>query len=246
MNPEIIETIVNRLSSIPLYTALVVAIFILTKWLKIEKLDVKFIDSKKSVFYMFTALFYSTIATILFVRWISEKEFYLTWPTIGFITLENIIVFILPVLLILRLEGSSLESAGISRKNLKNSLLLTGPLLLLSALILDFRPNAILTGYASMSLIKALVIAAGEETYFRGFLQLKCQALFGDFKGAALSTLLFSLYHLPIISLYEGTIPFMLVMNLLTTLIFGSFQAILMHKTQNTASPILFHGFMNW
>jgi len=246
MNPEILETIINRLSPIPLYIGLIIAIFFLAKFMKMEKLEIKLSDSRKSAFLMFSALFYSVLATISAVKFISEKELFLTWSTIGFIALENFIVFILPVMVILRAEGFSLEYAGVTKKNFKKALLLSMSLLLLFALFLNIMLYTIFSKYAFLGLIKALVIATGEEIYFRGFLQLRCQALFGNLKGAVLSTLLFGLYHLPIIVLFEGTIPFVLAVNLLTTLIFGSFQAILMHKSQNVVAPTLFHAFINW
>ncbi|MFH1774767.1 MAG: CPBP family intramembrane glutamic endopeptidase [Methanobacteriota archaeon] len=245
MNPEILGTLVNRLSPIPIYAALALVLWAASKKLKIERLDLQY--SNKSLVYVLAALVYSSIATAIAISLLSGRELFLTPFTIGFTAIEYFSVMLLPAALVLRLEKLPLKSVGIARQNLKQAFLISALLIFLFIPIVNYkRIPTLASDYALLSLTKFLIVAAGEEIYFRGFVQLRCEALFGAYKGMAIATLLFGLYHLPIIALYEGTIPFMLVMNLLTVLIFGAFLAYLMHKTQNVLSPALVHAFVNW
>lgn len=158
-------------------------------------------------------------------------------------------VYFLPMVLMLRLNGETLQSIGFTRKNLRKA---TGVGLLLAVTTLLFAnggPSAVFKfteNHNINSLIYCSFVGFGEEILFRGYLQNRLVAWLGHYKGWILASILFALAHVPSRVFAQGLdFPVALAYSLMP-LFGGLFLGFVMLRTGSVVSGGLFHTFCDW
>ena len=161
-------------------------------------------------------------------------------------------VMILLVALAMRRTGQKLGSIGISRKDLGKStvlgFLMSIILIVIYTLVLPYLGMKFV-GYSPTLLYGiALFTMVGfsEETVFRGYIQTRLTARFGNVRGLVVTSLLFALYHYPV-SYYQisGDILGSLASALLRFFP-GLLLGYIMVKSQNLVAPSVFHAFFDY
>ena len=172
-------------------------------------------------------------------------------------TIIKPIVWLIPVIFLVKKEKANLKSLGITFKNLFPSIYLAlglGILFALEGLIvnfikyrgMDFSVNLGENGFFA-SLFISFATAISEEITFRGYLFTRFQHFFKNELAANLvTTFLWSLIHVPISIFWweldlSGTLGFLAL-----TMVFGFGASYLFARTKNIISPILLHVLWSW
>jgi membrane protease YdiL (CAAX protease family) len=174
---------------------------------------------------------------------------------------EEIIVkpifWIIPLFYLLKIEKASLESIGVTLKNLFPSIYLAlglGSLFILEGLLgnfikygqLNFVANIgdklIFSGFA-ISLITALT----EELTFRGYIFNRLWKILGkEIPANLITTFFWTLIHVPIV-IFVWKYPLMdSLVYLLLTSVYGAGSAFIYARTQNIISSVLLHVLWEW
>jgi membrane protease YdiL (CAAX protease family) len=174
---------------------------------------------------------------------------------------EEIIVkpifWIIPLFYLLKIEKASLESIGVTLKNLFPSIYLAlglGSLFILEGLLgnfikygqLNFVANIgdklIFSGFA-ISLITALT----EELTFRGYIFNRLWKILGkEIPANVITTFFWTLIHVPIV-IFVWKYPLMdSLVYLLLTSVYGAGSAFIYARTQNIISSVLLHVLWEW
>jgi len=169
------------------------------------------------------------------------------------------LVFVVPVLwFVLKIEKRKLNTIGITKSNLLQSVLIGcgfGLLFAGEAIIanifkygsLTLTPvPSILTFGIPMMFLLSLATSCSEELLSRGFFFSRLYEASKNLIHASLmSTLLFVAFHIPILltSLrFQGST---LILFFLTTFVLGITNSLIYHKTKSLVAPILIHLFWN-
>lgn len=157
---------------------------------------------------------------------------------------------LLPVVIVCCFQHSTLESIGITTKNLIKSILLGVCLFGLLLLIFHFfyRPDKI---YYPMNqkiiiLIKFLILGFTEEVIFRGYIQIRLTVWLGKTKGIVLTALLFSFIHLPSRLISEQLNFMNALISSFTLIPIALLLGYIMLKNKNIASSTIVHAGVNW
>jgi len=149
-----------------------------------------------------------------------------------------------PFLVALRWRGQPLRSTGWGRAALKPSLYL-GLALVFLTLFLRAKLFSLLDGVTSAegcALLLWLGICLAEESIFRGYIQLRLSARWGERPGWLLAALLYTLWHLP--RLWAS--PATLAANLTLVAIQGLLLGWVAQKGGHLLAPILYRTVSEW
>ena len=162
--------------------------------------------------------------------------------------LLQLILFV-PVIFMLRRNGETLQSIGITRANLWKATVVG---LFLSATTLFFGhggPSAALKlteGHDINTLIYFSFVGFGEEILYRGYLQSRLIAWLGHNRGWVLTSIIMALVHVPQRLVTERMgIPHALLSSLELVPV-SLLMGFVMLRTGNVVSGGLFHTFCNW
>ena len=136
------------------------------------------------------------------------------------------------------------KSAGWNRLTLRNGVLL-GLALGLLTLLLRQRTNNVLDGITAAegnAFLLAALIGLSEETFFRGFLQLRLDWWFPKPWGILLAAGLFVVWRLPLLLRAPET----LWVNLVLTAVQSLLLAWIMKSSGSVAAPALYRTFSIW
>lgn len=167
------------------------------------------------------------------------------------------IVWVIPVLYLLRKEKESISSIGITFSKLFPSIYLS---LALGSLFvfLGFITNFIKYGYFNFNanigteplifgLILSFLTAISEELVFRGFIFSRLwQVLNNEWKANLLTSVLWTIIHIPVTLFVNKLDPVSAIVYLFLTFIFGFGASYLYARTKNIISPILLHVLWQW
>lgn len=148
--------------------------------------------------------------------------------------------------LALLVRQQPLLSAGLHPKTFKNSLQLGFALSLLS-IFLRGKIGSIVEGVTPAHgyyLIAMLALAFANEFIFRGFIQPRLSAWWGEIPGWLAAAVLFTAANLPQLFLSASAMP--MTLRAASLLAFGLVQGYAMRKTGNIAGLTLYHAVHNW
>lgn len=168
------------------------------------------------------------------------------------------IIWLLPVIYLVKKERLGLESLGITFKNLFPAVyyaLGLGAFFVLEALVVNYLKYGgefnLAANVGAMPLLPALGLsfatAISEEITFRGYIFTRVWKFIGKEVPANLLTSLFwAMIHVPItIFVWKLNLSASLIYLFLTTL-FGVGSAFVYARTKNIISPILLHVLWQW
>lgn len=211
---------------------------------------------KESTWYALLAVGFSLLMiiliTIMAAHWkgarVSEDievyEFKHLMPQIIFL-----FIWVVPAALVMVTRQESLETAGITSRNLWQSLII-GSILALSAFY--FQPGGFLgkivnlRSHHAVAFVYYSFIAFGEEFLFRGFLQTRLVCRCGNAKGWLITAVIFAYGHLPYNMFINGTSFLDAVLASTTLIPIGLLMGFVMLRTRNLIAPLVFHIFVNW
>lgn len=158
-------------------------------------------------------------------------------------------VFFLPMGFMLRLNGETLQSVGLTRVNLWKATVVG---LFLAAMTLFFGhggPGAAFKFTESHNvhtLIYFSFVGFGEEILFRGYLQSRLVAWLGRYQGWVLASVVMALTHLPQRVLIQGMGFPGAIASSLGLIPISLFMGFVMLRTGNVIAPAISHTFADW
>ncbi|MBI4059173.1 CPBP family intramembrane metalloprotease [Candidatus Microgenomates bacterium] len=176
----------------------------------------------------------------------------------------KLLVWLVPLYWVLAKEGVSssaeaLKSVGWTNKNIFKSIYLAiglGVLFAAEGMIINSVKyggsfNFLQISLSGVALLGALglslVTAISEETVFRGFIFSRVwQAMNNEWKANILTSIAWSLVHLPITIFVFKYDPAQIASFLLLTFLFGAASSFVYARTGNIASSVLLHVFWEW
>jgi membrane protease YdiL (CAAX protease family) len=167
------------------------------------------------------------------------------------------LIWITPVLYLVRRERSNLESIGVTSKNLFPAIyssLTLGSLFAVEAIITNFIKYGQFNFAANLgkdtmilSLGLSFVTAISEEIVFRGYIFTRLwNSLNNEWQANIISSILWTIIHIPVTifvnkpSLQQG------IVYLFLTFIFGVGSCYIYARSKNVASSILLHVLWEW
>lgn len=168
------------------------------------------------------------------------------------------IIWLLPLLFILKKERKDFRSLGWTTKNLFPALYLSIGLGVLFA-VEGALVNSIKYG-GSFNFLKvvpsqslffsaiglSLVTAVSEETVFRGFMFNRLLAVLGEWRANLTTSVAWALVHLPITIFVFRYDPAGVLIFLFLTFLFGAASAFVFARTGNVLASVLLHIFWEW
>lgn len=167
------------------------------------------------------------------------------------------IVWIIPVLYLVRKEKENLESIGVTSKNLFPAIyssLILGSLFVIEALVANyikygkFNFGANLgTESMALSLGLSFATAISEEIVFRGYIFTRLWHTLGnELRANIITSIGWTIIHIPITIFVNKLAPFDAILYLFLTFIFGIGSSFIYARTKNISSSILLHVLWEW
>jgi membrane protease YdiL (CAAX protease family) len=190
---------------------------------------------------------------LIFTRWtmdLSSAAAALTFNT-GQLTSLFLVALVIagPFLVALLVRGQPWRSAGLGTKTLSPSIQLG----LALAVITIFLRGKIYTLIDGISSSEVLLLAAfvmlgfAEEFAFRGYVQPRLSAWWGERVGWVSAALLYTLWRIPQqILVYHVRDPQLLAISLFDLLVFALIQGWIMRKCGNVVAPAMYNAFHSW
>lgn len=171
------------------------------------------------------------------------------------VTNQTIFAFLMvaPALVIIRKRKESLSSLGISKRNVRGSILIGLLPAVLGIPIMMFSSSVSLSNFFGRvgtehlwGLFYYSIVGCSEEFLFRGYLQTRLVPWIGTWQGWVVASIVMALYHLPQRMLIQGlSFPDSLSSSAALVPI-SLFLGYLMLRTQNILAPAIFHTFADW
>lgn len=176
------------------------------------------------------------------------------------------LVWLVPLFLILKKEGSGISSLGWTGRNIFKSIYLAvglGVLFAIEGAIVNsikyggsfsflnlFCQEQTCLSLPPVVMLGALGIsfatAVSEETVFRGFIFKRLAKLTGEWKSSIFTSIAWSAVHLPItIFVFKYDLS-QIVIFLLLTFLFGIASSFVFARSGNILSSVLLHVFWEW
>lgn len=167
------------------------------------------------------------------------------------------VVWIIPVLFLIRKERKDLASIGVTFNNLFRSVyisLILGSFFALLAFITNYIKYGKFNFGANLgqeglllSLGISFATAISEEIVFRGYIFTRLWESLGDeWKANLVTTICWTAIHVPITIFVNKLDPLSAVVYLFLTAIFGIGSAFIYARTKNISSSILLHVLWEW
>ena len=197
--------------------------------------------------------------SFIFVIWSLYRYFPESIPdSIEELILKPIIWLIPTFWMVTKIEGKSLSSLGLTKKNLFPSIywgLGLGIVFALEGLLTNLLkyggltlPDNQLTPLLFLGgFLLAVATAFSEEIVFRGYIFQRLASIWKkEWLAALVSSLLFVLIHLPVGIFVLGYTPMVMLAFLFLVFVFGLGSAFVFARTKNIAASILLHLFWSW
>jgi membrane protease YdiL (CAAX protease family) len=159
-----------------------------------------------------------------------------------------LLVYFLPMALIIRLNGETLQSVGFTRANLCKATVVGLFLAATTFFLAPGGPGAAFKftqSHNAHSLIFYSFVGFGEEFLFRGYLQSRLVAWLGHYQGWILASVIMALVHLPPQVLSGVSFPSALASSL-GVIPASLLMGFVMLRTGNAIAPSIYHTFANW
>jgi len=162
-------------------------------------------------------------------------------------------IFIIPFVILMLKRKEPLKSAGLSKQNLKASILIAIGLLIIPVALWVWKfenVNNLGTTALTVSLffffLQNAVIGFYEEFVFRGYLQTRLASWLGKYPGWIIASILMAMMHISIRIAWEGFTPLGALINCLLIIPISLFLGYFMLRTGNIVGPAIIHTFANW
>jgi membrane protease YdiL (CAAX protease family) len=151
-----------------------------------------------------------------------------------------LVMYFVPMVITLRLNGETLQSAGFTTANLWRATIVG---LLLAAMLLSVGkgPGAFLRSLSGHRPIFCGLVGFGEEFLFRGYVQTRMVAWLGYNRGWILASIVFALAHLPARVIIEGLGSPNALASLLGVIPGSLLMGFIMLRTGSVISSGVFH-----
>jgi membrane protease YdiL (CAAX protease family) len=167
------------------------------------------------------------------------------------------LIWIIPVLYLVKKEKTDLESIGITFKNLFKSIyisLILGSFFAFLAFITNYIKYGKFNFGANLgqeglllSFGLSFITAISEEIVFRGYIFTRLwTALNDEWEANLFSTIAWTLIHVPVTIFINKLDPLSTIIYLFLTFIYGMGSAYLYARTKNVASSIFLHVLWEW
>jgi len=168
------------------------------------------------------------------------------------------IIWIVPVLYLIKNEKTNLESIGVTFKNLFPAVyisLILGSVFAIEAVVINyFKYGGQLHFGANLgstplfaSLGISFATAISEEIVFRGYIFTRLwKALNNEYTANFITTIGWTLIHVPITIFVNKLSPSAAIVYLFLTFIFGFGSAFVYGRTKNISSSIILHVLWEW
>lgn len=242
------------------FCVLGVVIYFLTKILKVKYCGFKFSNSKKSALYAIVAVTISScIVTGLMILLKSQNTSKVT-SNIQNYNLNSVIniaiswlILLLPILIAKKIRKETWESTGISKHNLKASILIGAVLAIITiASVVLFSSKGLrdigqkLTLSSLWALVYYSIVGFCEEFMFRGYLQTRLMGWIGRWKGWILTSIVMALIHIPQRMASMGLSPKDAIISSALLIPISLMMGYILIKTENIAASSIYHTFANW
>ena len=190
---------------------------------------------------------------LIFSRWPLDLSSAIGAPVIGSEQLLNLVLVALlilaPFVAALLIRGQPWRSAGLGSQTLSPSFQL-GLALAVITIFLRGKIFNLLDGISTVQVyLLAAMLALGfaEEFAFRGYVQPRLSAWWGERAGWISAALLFALWRIPeqILVYHIQDLPF-LGISLLDLLVFALVQGWIMRKCGNVVAPAIYNAIHSW
>jgi membrane protease YdiL (CAAX protease family) len=173
------------------------------------------------------------------LNWLTGQDLDPLWQRVA---LALVLVGLAGLALFIRRQP--LRSAGWERIHIKPSSLL-GLALVFMAAFLRGKIYSLLDGVSAregIALLLWFVAAFAEETVFRGYLQLRLSAIFGDRYGWLVVVPLYMIWNLPRLLLDPATLP----LSLLLLAVQGILLGWIARKSNGVLAPAMYRAVSEW
>lgn len=156
-------------------------------------------------------------------------------------------IVLLPMFIGMKVDGLEWHDLQYSRRNLLPSFVLgtlVGVVFLIGAGKVE-RLSIVCTASGIYAILQYLVVGFAEETLFRGYVQVRWGATLGWWSGFLLTSVVMSLYHVPLLFMGES-LPFSSVLlELLRMMPLSLLLGYAMHRSGNIVAPGIIHLWLN-
>lgn len=222
--------------------------------------DFKFSNPKKSAFYAIIAVTISSCMVTGLMFLLKLQSTLKSTSNTQEYTLNSVlsiailwIIILLPILIIKKIRKESWESTGISKHNLKASILIGFILAIITiAEVILFSSKSLgeleqnLTLNVLWGLLYFIVVGFCEEFMFRGYLQTRLIQWVGRWKGWLLTSIVMALIHIPQRMASMGLSPKEAIISALLLIPISLTMGYIMIKTENIIAVGIYHTFANW
>jgi len=235
-------------------------VYILARILKVKYIGYKFINPKKSAFYAIVAVTISAFMVtglMLSIKSQNTSEVTSIIRNYNLGSVTNIVItwliMLSPLLVVKRIRKETWGSIGITKHNLKQSILIGTILALITiASVLLFSSSSVrdigqkLTLSALWALVYYAVVGFCEEFMFRGYLQIRLMGWIGRWKGWILTSIVMALVHIPQRMAIMGLPPQEAIISAVLLIPISLTMGFILIKTENIVAPGIYHTFANW
>jgi len=235
-------------------------VHLLSKMLKIRYNGFKFSNPKKSALHAIIAITISSFMVIgLMVLLTSQNTSEISSDiqkyNLSIVTNFAIswLILLSPVLIVKKMRNESWESTGISKHNLKASILIGIILAIITvAYAILFSSKSIndishsLTLSSLWALVYYAIVGFCEEFMFRGYLQIRMMGWLGKWKGWILTSIFMALVHIPQRMASMGLSPREAILSSCLLIPISLTMGYILVKTENIAASAIYHTFANW
>jgi membrane protease YdiL (CAAX protease family) len=242
------------------FSILCAIVHFLAKILKIKYNGFKFSTPKKSAFYAIITMTISSCMVTGLMFLLKSQNTSEVSSNIQKYNLSIVINFAIswlillsPILIVKKIRNESWESTGISKHNLKASILIgtvlaiitiASVILFSSKSLSDIRHN--LTLNSLWALVYFAIVGFCEEFMFRGYLQIRLMGWLGRWKGWILTSTFMALIHIPQRMASMGLSPKEAILSSCLLIPISLTMGYILIKTENIAAPAIYHTFANW
>lgn len=242
------------------FCVLGVVIYFLTKILKVKYCGFKFSNSKKSALYAIAAVTISSCMTTgLMILLKSQNTSKVTSNTQNY-NLSSVIniaivwlIFLSPILIAKKIRKETWGSTGISKHNLKASILIGAILAIITiSSVILFSSKSLrdigqkLTLSSLWALVYYSVVGFCEEFMYRGYLQTRLMGWLGRWKGWILTSIVMALVHIPQRMASMGLSPKDAIISSALLIPISLMMGYILIKTENIAASSIYHTFADW
>jgi len=247
-------------SSLLSFCELAAVVYFLAKILKVKYNGYKFTNPQKSALYAIVAVTISaSIVTglMIFIKSQNTSEVTSIIRNYNLGSVTNIVIswlmMLTPILIVKRIRKESWGSTGITKHNLKQSILIGTILALITiASVLLFSSSSVrdigqkLTLSALWALVYYAVVGFCEEFMFRGYLQIRLMGWIGRWKGWILTSIVMALVHIPQRMAIMGLPPQEAIISAVLLIPISLTMGFILIKTENIVAPGIYHTFADW